>query len=44
MSGDDLRECVVGFEPRRGDGDLEHRNQVPQPPPEPKSILERLGW
>jgi hypothetical protein len=23
-----LRECVVGFEPRRGDGDLKHRNQL----------------
>jgi hypothetical protein len=27
----ELRECVVGFEPRRGDGHLEHRNQVPPP-------------
>jgi hypothetical protein len=23
-----LRECVVGFEPRRGDGDFEQRDQL----------------
>ena len=27
--GQKLRERVVGFEPRRGDGDLEHRDQMP---------------
>jgi hypothetical protein len=27
-SGSELRKCVIGFDPRRGDGDLEHRNQL----------------